>query len=126
MRTAERTGICRTSGRYPGITPYPVCEENGRIAGYAYAHRQKEQEAYQWNVELSIYLDGSFTSRGLGAKLYLALFALLKLGSPLVYGGVTLPNEKARRLLRRWVFRRLGVYRNTGYKCRAWHDVAWL
>ena len=23
-------------------------------------------------------------------------------------------------------FRRLGVYRHTGYKCGAWHDVAWF
>ena len=110
-----------------GDYPYLVCEENGRIAGYAYAHRQKEREAYQWNAELSIYLDGSFTSRGLGAKLYLALFALLKLqGVHTVYGGVTLPNEKSERLHASLGFRRLGVYRNTGYKCRAWHDVAWF
>lgn len=27
--------------------PYLVYEEGGRIAGYAYAHRQMEREAYQ-------------------------------------------------------------------------------
>ena len=31
--------------------PYLVCEEDGETLGYAYAHRQAEREAYQWNAE---------------------------------------------------------------------------
>lgn len=31
--------------------PYLVCLEKGRIVGYAYAHRQAERAAYQWNAE---------------------------------------------------------------------------
>ena len=50
--------------------PYLVCLEKGRIVGYAYAHRQAERAAYQWNAELSVYLDRSCTSRGLGRRLY--------------------------------------------------------
>lgn len=48
--------------------PYLVCLEKGRIVGYAYAHRQAERAAYQWNAELSVYLDRSCTSRGLGRR----------------------------------------------------------
>ena len=33
--------------------PYLVAEDNGRIVGYAYAHRHMQREAYQWNAELS-------------------------------------------------------------------------
>lgn len=44
--------------------PYLVCLEKGRIVGYAYAHRQAGRAAYQWNAELSVYLDRSCTSRG--------------------------------------------------------------
>lgn len=43
--------------------PYLVCEEDGQIVGYAYAHRQREREAYQWNAELSVYLDQAVTGR---------------------------------------------------------------
>lgn len=59
--------------------PYLVCEENGRIAGYAYAHRHKQREAYQWNAELSVYLNREDTSRGVGTRLYHVLIEILKL-----------------------------------------------
>ena len=107
--------------------PYLVCEEQGRLAGYAYAHRQMEREAYQWNAELSIYLHWEFVSRGLGRRLYSTLMELLRLQEiHTVYGGVTLPNEPSERLHRSLGFQCAGVYRNTGYKCGAWHDVAWF
>lgn len=79
--------------------PYLVCLEGGEIIGYAYAHRQMQRAAYQWNAELSIYLDRCHTSRGIGKLLYCCLMDLLKLqGVKTVYGGVTLPNEKSERL----------------------------
>lgn len=107
--------------------PYLVCEENGTIVGYAYAHRQKEREAYQWNAELSVYLDQSFTSKGLGKKLYCILIEILKLqGIKTIYGGVTVPNEKSEKLHRSLGFKHIGTYHNTGYKCNQWQDVAWF
>lgn len=107
--------------------PYLVCEENGQILGYAYAHRQMEREAYQWNAELSIYLDRSFTSKGLGSKLYCILIDILKLqGIKNVYGGVTVPNEKSKKLHLGLGFTSLGTYHNTGYKHNKWHDVEWF
>ena len=107
--------------------PYLICEENGTVAGYAYAHRQMAREAYQWNAELSIYLDSNAVSKGYGTRLYRALINLLRLqGVKTVYGGVTLPNEKSVRLHLSLGFRQLGIYHNTGYKCGAWRDVAWF
>jgi len=107
--------------------PYLVCEESGQIIGYAYAHRHMEREAYQWNVELSVYLDKSFTSKGLGKKLYLILIDILKLqGVKTVYGGVTAPNVKSEGLHTSLGFQLLGTYHNTGYKCGKWHDVMWF
>ena len=105
------------AGRIRAITrdyPYLACEERGRIVGYAYAHRQKEREAYQWNAELSIYIGRGFTSGGLGRGLYGALMELLRLqGVKTVYGGVTLPNARSEGLHRALGFRLLGVYHNT-------------
>lgn len=37
--------------------PYLVAEAGGRITGYAYASAFKEQSAYDWCVETSIYVD---------------------------------------------------------------------
>jgi len=86
-----------------------------------------ERAAYQWNAELSVYLDRSCTSRGLGRRLYGALIDILRLqGIRTVYGCVTVPNEKSEGLHQALGFRRLGTYRSTGYKCGAWRDVAWF
>lgn len=107
--------------------PYLVCEENGVIVGYAYAHRHMEREAYQWNAELSVYIDQNFTAKGQGKKLYSLLIEILKLqGVKTVYGCVTLPNAKSEALHKALGFTVLGVYHNTGYKSGKWHDVGWF
>ena len=107
--------------------PYLVLEEERKIVGYAYAHRQMERAAYGWNAELSIYLDGAHLSRGVGKKLYSALTEICALqGIKTVYAGITLPNPRSEGLHGSLGFRRVGVYRNTGFKNGAWHDVAWF
>ena len=107
--------------------PYLVCEEEGKIVGYAYAHRQAERAAYQWNAELSVYLGRGCTGRGLGTRLYTLLMDLLRLqGIRTVYARVTTPNEKSEYLHGAMGFRRMGVQRSTGYKDGAWRDVAWF
>lgn len=107
--------------------PYLVAEDDGRTAGYAYAHRFKERAAYQWGAELSVYLDQNAAGRGLGKKLYALLMEILKLqGVRTVYGGVTLPNRASEALHRSLGFEVLGTYHNAGYKNSKWHDVAWF
>ena len=108
------------------VYPYLVCEDAGRVVGYAYAHRLFERTAYQWDAELSIYLDESAVSRGLGKRMYKMLMEILALqGVKTVYGIVTVPNEKSERLHERFGFRRMGTLENTGYK-DGWHNVAWF
>ena len=34
--------------------PYLICEEEGKMAGYAYAHRYTERATSQWDGELSV------------------------------------------------------------------------
>lgn len=70
--------------------PYIVAEENGEILGYAYAHRHMEREAYQWNAELSVYLDQNATSHGIGTQLVTKIIALLRLqGIKKLVSGIT-------------------------------------
>ena len=106
--------------------PCLICREENQVLGYAYAHRQAERAAYQWNAELSIYLDPACTSRGLGRRMYAILLELLRLqGIRTAYGCVTLSNEKSTRLHLGMGFSLVGVYHNAGYKCGRWWDVAW-
>lgn len=107
--------------------PYLVCEEDGGIIGYAYAHRHMEREAYQWNAELSVYLDPACTSEGLGKRLYTIVMEMLKLqGIRTVYGGVTVPNARSEALHKALGFQSLGTYHRAGYKDGKWHDVMWF
>lgn len=109
------------------IYPYIVCEEDGIVRGYAYAHRQAERAAYQWNAELSIYLDRAWTGQGAGRRLYTALMELLRLqGVRTVYALVTVPNERSEALHGHMGFQRMGTQHSTGYKNGAWWDVAWF
>lgn len=107
--------------------PYLLCESGRDIIGYAYAHRHMEREAYQWNAELSVYLDRAFISKGLGKRLYGLLIDILRLqGIKTVYGGVTTPNEKSEALHKALGFQTLGTYHKAGYKAGQWHDVVWF
>lgn len=107
--------------------PYIVCLSGEKIIGYAYAHRQMERAAYQWNAELSIYIDTAFLRCGAGKKLYRALMDILQMQNVCnVYGGVTSPNENSEKLHESFGFKKLGVYHKTGFKCGAWHDVIWF
>ena len=114
-------------GQIGAFYPYLICEDGGQAIGYAYGHRAMKRAAYQWNAELSIYLDQNSTSKGLGKCLYAQLIDILKLqGIRNVYGCVTIPNEKSEGLHLAMGFKKSGVYHKTGYKCGRWHDVAWF
>jgi phosphinothricin acetyltransferase len=107
--------------------PYIVCEIDGSVVGYAYAHRHMERAAYQWNAELSVYIDRMLLRGGLGKALYGVLIEILKLQNVRnVYGCVTSPNENSEKLHERFGFKKLGIFHNAGYKCGAWHDVSWF
>ena len=53
--------------------PYLVLEQDGKIAGYAYAGAFVGRAAYAWSCEMTIYLDRNVRKCGLGRKLYEAL-----------------------------------------------------
>lgn len=117
----------RRVAEYGAACPYLVWEEDGRILGYAYAHRLGERAAYQWSAELSIYLGRDSTGRGLGRRLYGALMELLRLqGVRTVYGCVTLPNAGSEGLHAAMGFRLTGTWHSAGFKCGAWRDVGWF
>ena len=104
--------------------PYFICTENGRCVGYVYAHRAQERAAFQWNAELSIYLDKNYQSKGAGTVLYEMMFEILaKQGIKTLYGLVTTPNPKSVKLHEKTGFQLAGTYHNTGYKANQWCDL---
>ena len=48
--------------------PYLVAEEDGLILGYAYASTYYARAAYDWAVELSVYVSQDARGKGVGSK----------------------------------------------------------
>ena len=106
--------------------PYLVCEHEGEILGYAYAHRFKERAAYQWGAELSIYLAPKARGQKIGPRLYDVLMQLLTLQNfRNFYACITSPNERSQKMHEALGFTLCGLWHHSGYKHGAWHDVAW-
>ncbi|HLV97053.1 MAG TPA: arsinothricin resistance N-acetyltransferase ArsN1 family B [Ktedonobacterales bacterium] len=106
--------------------PWVVYEAQGKVVGSAYASVYRARAAYQWSVEVSVYLHEQWRGQGIGRALYTSLFALLRLqGFYSVYAGITLPNPASVALHETMGLRPLGVYQRVGYKLGAWHDVGW-
>ena len=106
--------------------PWLVLENEGAIAGYAYASPHHERAAYRWSVSTAIYVARTHHRRGVGRALYTALFDLLRrLGYYRATAGISLPNPASVALHQAFGFTLVGVYRDIGYKLGKWHDVAW-
>jgi phosphinothricin acetyltransferase len=120
------TEFCERMANIQRKYPWLVCEINDVIAGYAYASRYREREAYDWSVDFSIYINPKYHRKNIGRALYFALFELVKLqGYYNAYAGVTLPNIKSESFHESFGFKPVGVYHNVGYKFDNWHDVKW-
>ena len=106
--------------------PWLVCENRDAILGYVYASKHRARAAYQWSVDVSVYVHPSAHRAGIGRALYSSLFRLLTLqGFRNAYAGITLPNPASVGLHESLHFQPVGVYRAVGYKLGAWHDVGW-
>ena len=106
--------------------PWLVYEDTGELLGYAYASQHRIRSAYQWSVDVSIYVHEHSRRQGIGRQLYAALFKLLRQqGFYNAYAGITLPNPASVALHEAMGMQPLGVYQKVGYKLGAWHDVGW-
>ena len=106
--------------------PWVVCEHQGEVLGYAYASAHRARAAYQWSVDVSVYIHTSSRRSGVGRAVYSSLLKILEIqGFYNAYAGITLPNPASVSLHETMGFQPVGVYRAVGYKLGAWHDVGW-
>ena len=108
------------------LAPWLVTEENGTIAGYAYATPWKRRSAYRFAMESTIYMAVESSGRGIGGKLYSALMIELRTRDiHCAIGGVALPNPRSIRLHERLGFQKIGQFREVGWKFGKWVDVGY-
>ena len=107
--------------------PYVVYEENGAVLGYAYASKSRERAAYRFNADVSVYVQKDAAGRGIGGRLYAALFERLARTELVnIYAAIVPPNDASIRLHETFGFTPVGTFRRTGWKFGAWHDVFWM
>jgi phosphinothricin acetyltransferase len=102
-----------------------VAMVDGDVAGWASSHRFRDRAAYDTTIETSVYLAPDACGRGLGRRLYAALFDALS-GQDIhrAYGAVTQPNEPSNRLHAAMGFRQTGLLPEFGRKFGRYWDVA--
>ena len=106
--------------------PWLVCETDGTVVGYASAGQLRPQRAYEWVVELSIYVAEPARRSGVGRALYESLFAVLeRQGIRDAYAVTTVPNPETERFHEKLGFERLVDFPGIGYTQGEWRDVAW-
>jgi phosphinothricin acetyltransferase len=97
------------------------------IAGYATSSRWRPKAAYERTVESTVYCRHGYAGRGVGRRLYAALFdAIAGADVHRVVAGVTIPNPASIKLHERFDFTSVGVFREVGYKFGRYWDVAWF
>lgn len=100
-------------------------DAQGKLLGYACAHRWHEREAFDWDVESTIYCAPEARSLGVGEALYAALLKLLKAqGYWNVYALLADPNPASERFHEKFGFVCIGRAPRTGYKLGRWQGLS--
>lgn len=114
--------------------PYLVAIIDNKIVGYAYAHTFINRKAYDYSVELTIYLDKDYKHNHLGSKLYEALENILKemnicnMNSCIAYTNNTdeYLDNASYYFHKALGFNLVGTFHNSGYKFNKWYDMIWM
>lgn len=107
--------------QYPWLV---AADADGQFLGFAKAGRWKAREAYDWTVEVSVYLVEAARGRGVGRVLYDRLFEMLAAqGYVVAIAGMTLPNPASQRLHESMGMTLAGEFTPNGYKFGRWMPV---
>jgi len=120
--TEMQQRIKQTTKKYPWL----VFEDENGILGYAYASAWRVRAAYFNSVESTVYLHPDFAGKGIGKKLYIGLFELLKKKNiHVIIGGIALPNNASVALHEKLGFTKVAHFKEVGLKFDRWVDVGY-
>lgn len=104
--------------------PYLVCEEDGRVLGYCYAHLWKQRAAYSKTLEVTVYLDRNATRRGLGKTMVRRLIERCReLGYHALVACITRGNDASVKMFSGLGFGQVSAFKEVGCKFGHWLDV---
>jgi phosphinothricin acetyltransferase len=104
-----------------------VAENGGGVIGYAGSTRFRPKAAYETTVETTIYCAPEAAGKGIGSRLYAALFEALR-GEDIhrFVAGYALPNPATAAIHARFGFKVVGVFSENGRKFGKYWDVCWV
>ncbi|MBQ8423320.1 MAG: GNAT family N-acetyltransferase [Coprobacter sp.] len=115
---AER--ISEISSAYP----YFVCEIEGQVAGYCFAHQWKPRSAYNTTWETAVYLDSRYIGRGIGKLLMQRFIAeCRRRGAKALIACITADNDASIALHLQLGFEQVSHFKRVGVKFGTWLDV---
>lgn len=104
--------------------PYFVCEEEGEVVGYCFAHPWKARPAYGLTLETTVYLAPGHTGKGIGRALMLQLIeACRRRGIHVLIACITGGNRASTALHEALGFQAVSHFREVGRKFGRWLDV---
>lgn len=104
--------------------PYFVCEIDGNIAGYCYAHPWKERAAYRYSLESTVYISPQYLHKGIGRKLMEKLItSCTERGFHVLIACITGNNEASIALHENLGFKKASHFEKVGYKHNQILDV---
>ncbi len=114
--------------------PFLVCEENGELMGYAYAHPLIRRKACDWAVEVSIYIRKDARGKGIGRALYETLEKVLLLQNICTLEACVASADQMDEFLtdssvrfhKRMGYAQVGKMTDCGYKFGRWYHLLWL
>lgn len=107
--------------------PAFIVEEAERVLGFANASAFDERQAYETSVKVSVFIAPGGQGRGLGARLYEALFAALaEADVHRAYALIVAPNPASVRLHEKFGFNHVSTLDEVGRKFGRYHSVMWF
>ena len=114
--------------------PYIAAADKNKIIGYAYAGAFKERAAYDWAVEMTVYVDNDRKRGGVGKLLYKKLEELLKEQGILNVNACIAYTENEDEYLtngsmkfhEHMGYSLAGHFHKCGYKFDRWYDMIWM
>ena len=121
------------SAKFPYIK---AVSDNGEILGYAYASSFHQRKAYEWSVEMTVYVKKDSRREGVGKALYDTLekslkdMGVLNVNACIAYlgGGKTdeYLTDDSFFFHEKMGYKMVGIFHDSGYKFGRWYDMIWM
>ena len=127
QRALSAAAIAQELDSLTPVYPCLVAEIDGQVEACAFAAPLRPESAYQWDVELHIFVSEERRRQGVGSALLLRLMRVLSVqGFLQLCAAVALPDDASQGFLTACGFAAAGKLPGVAYRDGAWRDLMWM